>query len=206
MKVITLTSDADLEKYRHLTQKYIDVLLPLEYLKGSKVVVFRHSSGEICGGYVLVKEGPLRVLESIPDDQFAKINIDLTNVGEITGLWLDAKKADSLFCSVALWLNLYFTLIFSSFDGFVFAYTVKKTNLKKIYSTFKPTLLFQGQTKQLEGMDAPEVEAVKYISKRQAIFVPFRHKTFLIRRFTVVFRAMHLNLVRKYRHLVTSFS
>ncbi len=204
MKIKILTSNEDLETYRRLTEKYINVLFPLEYLKRSRVVVFRHGNGDICGGYVLVKSGPLRVLESIPDEHRAKIPIDISNVAEITGLWLDPKKADSIFCSVALWLTLYFGLLFSSFDGFVYAYTLKKSNLKKIYATFHPISLFEGLTKQLEGMPLPEEEAVEFVSKRQTIIAPFRHYKFLTRRITIVCRSMYLKGKRKYRRLVTS--
>ena len=204
VKIKTLTSDEDLDTYRHLAEKYINVLFPLEYLKRSKVVAFRHSDGGICGGYILVKSGPLRVLESIPDEQRAKISTDLSNVAEITGLWLDSRKADSLFCSVSLWLTLYFSLLFSSFDGFVYAYTLKKSNLKKIYATFHPVSLFEGLTKQLEGMPFPEEEAVEFVSKRQAVLVPFRHYKFLTRRVSIVCRSTYLKSLRRYRRFVTS--
>jgi len=189
MRIMLLTSDEDLESYRQLTEKYINVLLPLEYLQRSKVVAFRHANGELCGGYVLVQSGPLRVLESIPEDDFSQIFTDLSNVAEITGLWLDSKKSGTLFCSVALWLRLYFDLLFSSFDGFVYAYTLKKNNL-------------------LEWIRVPvkEVEAVEFVPKRQAILAPFRHHKFLTRRVTIVLRSLYVTVVRKCRRLLTSSS
>jgi hypothetical protein len=203
MRIKRLTSDEDLEIYRQLTDKYINVLFPLEYLKQSKVVVLRHKNGDICGGYMLVTEGPFRVLESIPDEQRAKISMDLSNVAEITGLWLDAKKADSLFCSAGLWITLYFAALFSSFDGFVYAYSTKKRNLKKMYASFGPVSLFEGETRQLEGMPLPEKEAVELVTKRQAALIPVKNLKFFTRRFTVVGRSISLRWMRRYRRLVT---
>jgi hypothetical protein len=203
MKIVTLTSDEDLETYRHLTQKYINVLFQLEYLKRSKVVAFRLRNGEICGGYVLVKNGPFRVLDSIPSEHRHTISTDLSNVAEITGLWLDSQKADNVFCSAILWLALYFGLLFSSFDGFVYAYSLKKENLKKLYSTFHPISLFKGLTIQQEGMIAAEEEAVEFVSKLQAGLAPFRQYEFLTRRITIVLRSMFVKSRRKYRRLKT---
>jgi hypothetical protein len=204
MRVKTLQLDKELDEYRYLTEKYIDVLLPLEYLKRSKVIVFRHSSGQICGGYTLVKHGTLRVLDSIPAEDRSKIPVDLSNVAEITGLWLDSKKANNSFCSIMFWLRLYVDLTFSSFDGFVYAYTLKKQNLKKTYATFRPITLFQGLTQQLEGMAAPEVEAVEYITKGSVARSPLLHYTFAPRRISVAIRTFKLSLKRKYRRAWTS--
>jgi len=195
MNIRTLTEIEDLEVFRTIAAEYIDVLLPLEYLQQSKVVVCSLPTGEFCGGYMLVPQGqfPLRVLDSIPDPEFARIETDLTNVAEITGLWLDAKKANTTFCSIVFWLKLYFDLATSGYDGFVYAYTLKKKNLAKIYSTFGPTSLFEGLTKQLAGMGEPAVEAVEYIDKGKVRAAPFSHFSFLSRRFNVAFKRICRN-------------
>ena len=196
MKIKILTASNDLEDFRHLTKKYIDVLLPIEYLKRSKVVSFCHQGGAMCGGFVLVKNEPLRVLESIPANYFAQIPIDLSNVAEITGLWLDSKKADNIFCSILFWLALYYNLSSSSFDGFVYAYALKKKNLRRIYATFCPVTLFEGLTKQLEGMASPEKEAVEFITKRKVRLAPFQHFKFFSRRFTLILKTFKRYVVR----------
>jgi len=195
MNIRTLTEIADLEVYRSLTAKYIDVLFPMEYLQQAKVVVCSTASGEFCGGYMLVPQGglPLRVLDSIPDDDLAKVQTDLANVAEITGLWLDAKKANTTFCSLVFWLKLYADLATSSYDGFVYAYTLKKRNLAKIYATFCPTTLFEGMTKQQDGMAQPELEAVEYIDKGKVRTAPFKHFSFVSRRFDIAFKRICQN-------------
>jgi hypothetical protein len=203
MRLKTLKTDEELDHYRHLTKKYIDVLLPLDYLKRSKVIVFRHRSGEICGGYTLVRHGTLRVLDSIPDEYRDDAPVDLSNVAEITGLWLDAKKARHNFCSILFWLRLYVDLVFSSYDGFVYAYTLKKKNLQKTYATFHPVTLFKGMTRQLEGMDAPEMEAVEFISRRSVALSPLRQYRFATRRISFALRSWRVSR-RRCRQLSTS--
>jgi len=195
MNIRTLTATEDLEKFRTITATYIDVLFPLDYLQQSKVVVCSLPSGEFCGGYMLVPQGklPLRVLDSIPNKDFAKIETDLSNVAEITGLWLDSKKANTTFCSIIFWFKLYLDLATSKYDGFVYAYTLKKKNLGKIYATFGPTSLFEGATKQLDGMEQPEMEAVEYIAKKKVRFAIFKHFSFLSRRFDVAFKRICRN-------------
>lgn len=187
-----LTCVEDLEAFRFEVEKYIDVLLPLEYLQRSKVVVCRHKkTGIFFGGYVIVKEGALRVLESIPEFDVSKVSVDLSNVAEITGLWLDPTKADTKFASFLFWLKLYTDLAFSRFDGFVYAYTLKKKNLQKIYGTFMPTVLFSGMTKKLIGMSEAEEESVEFIPKKRVVFAPVRHFSFVGRRLRMAFRAVY---------------
>ncbi len=182
MNIKTLTATEDLEKFRSTAAEYIDVLLPLEYLQRSKVVVCTTCDGSYCGGYMIVQKGPLRVLNSIPKEDYAKLTVNLDNVAEITGLWLDSTKTRSCFCSTAFWLKLYFDMAVSGYSGFVYAYTMKKKNLAKIYSTFKPTTLFRGETKQLEGMDNAEIEVVEHVNKLKVVFAPILHFNFLTRR------------------------
>ena len=185
MRIKTLSATEDLELFRKIAAKYIDVLLPLEYLQRSRVVVCCSKEGKYCGGYMIVQKGTLRVLDSIPEDKFSEIAVNLENVAEITGLWLDSSKTESCFCSTVFWLKLYLDLAFSKYTGFVYAYTMKKKNLAKTYSTFNPTTLFRGETKQLEGMDSPEIEVVEYVDKMKVITAPFRHFNFLVRRFNL---------------------
>jgi len=203
MRLKTLKSIEDLDHYRHTTEQYIDVLLPLEYLQQSKVVVFRHRSGELCGGYTLVRSGTLRVLNSIPDKHRKKITLDLSNVAEITGLWLDARKARHSFCSILFWLHLYVDLVVSPFDGFVYAYTLKKRNLKKTYSTFAPITLYEGETKQQEGMSGSEIEAVEFISKKSVVLSPLLQYRFATRRILFALRMLCCSLKRKSRQVLT---
>jgi hypothetical protein len=190
MNIRTLTEIEDLEVFRTLTAKYIDVLFPMEYLQQSKVVVCCLPTGEFCGGYMVVPQGdsPLRVLDSIPDDEFPKIKTDLSNVAEVTGLWLDSKKADTTFCSIIFWLKLFVDLSFSKYDGYVYAYNVKKKDIKRAYAPLGPVSLFEGATKQLDGMDEPELEAVEYLGRKNVRSAPFKQFPFLFRRFKVAFK------------------
>lgn len=207
MNIRTLTEIEELEKYRVLTEKYIDVLFPMEYLKQSKVVVCCLPTGEFCGGYMIVPQGdsPLRVLDSIPEEDFTKIETELGNVAEITGLWLDSKKAKTTFCSLVFWLKLYVDLASSRYDGFVYAYTHKKRNLAKIYSTFGPTTLFEGLTLQQDGMACPEVEVVQYIDKGKVRTAPYRQFSFVSRRFKFAIRGIFQNKFPILRPIRLSF-
>ena len=106
MKFRRIENVHELNHFQKLTQSYIDVLLPLEYLKRSKVIICENKHGEICGGFVIVMKGPFRVIDSIPEFDHESWKNKLKDTAEITGLWLDSdfsKRTSSL----KFWLKVY---------------------------------------------------------------------------------------------------
>ncbi len=181
MKFKLLSTDEDLERYRKITNGFIDVLLPLSYLKRSRVIAVVNKKNEIRGGFVLVMQGPFRTLQSIPK-RTDLINNALTgNLGEITGLWLDPRLRSAR-SSFKFWMRFYWEIISSGKSDFVYAYSLKKPKLGLIYKTAKPKVLFRGQTKLLEGMELPEKESVEIISMKRLALLPLTKPQFLLKR------------------------
>lgn len=186
MKFKILHTEEELNKFRHVTEKYINVLLPLEYLKRSRVVAYSRSDGVYCAGMVFVKKRPFRVLEQIPESAPNMLPVSEDYVFEITGLWLDEKLTDNKFASLFFSLKLYKEFLLRGKKGCVYAYSLKKRNLQKLYANAKPEVLFSGQTKLLDGMEFPELETVEFISRKNLILWPFRKPKMFIRRVKII--------------------
>ena len=181
MKFKLLSTDEELNQYRKITNGFIDVLLPLSYLKRSRVIAVVNKNNEIRGGFVIVMQGPFRTLLSIPK-KTERINQHLKgNVGEITGLWLDPRLG-SCRSSFKFWLRLYWELISSGKTDYVYAYSLRKPKLGRLYKAGRPKVLFRGETKVMEGMDMPERESVEILSMKRLALAPITSPTFLLRR------------------------
>ncbi len=181
MEFKKLKTDAELESYRHATHKRIDVLLPLEYLKQGDIFGLYNTNGTLCGGFAIINSGPLRVLNSIPDFSGIELDPELKHTAEITGVWL-GRGAHGTFSSLLFWLNIMKAVLFSKKKYFVYAYSLKKTNLEKIYSRANPMVLFRGETTMLPGMDSPELESVELIIKSQILPQAFKNLDFFTSR------------------------
>ncbi len=187
MKFRKLESDSELENYRQAIAPHIDVLFPLEYLKQGYVYGYYCDQGQLCGGFALITEGPFRVLESIPD--FEEFNLDphLKNTAEVTGVWLSSKNRTK-YCSLKFWIKLLSTILLNKKKYFVYAFSNKKTNLKKLYSKADPVTLFSGETKQLPGMDSADDETVQVILKSRILTQSLKHSDFFLKRISPRFR------------------
>lgn len=181
MKFKLLTTDEELDQYRKITNGFIDVLLPLNYLKRSRVIAVVNKNDEIRGGFVIVMQGPFRTLQSIPKKTDA-INEHLKgNIGEITGLWLDP-RLKSARSSLKFWLRLYWELISSGKSDYVYAYSLRKPKLGRLYKAGRPKILFRGQTKQMDGMSMPEKESVEIVNMKKLALAPLLNPKFLLGR------------------------
>src|SRR3989339_144322 len=183
MKFKTLKTDAELLSYSKTVAPHIDVELPLEYLKRSKVVACFDDEKNICGGFVIVKQGPFRVLESIPTAHSLATRLNRSSkVAEITGLWLSdnvTKKRESL----NLWLRLIWGMITSGKNKFTYAYSLKKPSVGKLYQAARPRVLFSGPTKILPGMPCADYESVEFFHLKNLLSCPFRRPDLFIKRF-----------------------
>jgi hypothetical protein len=184
MKFVTISTDKELIEYQALTAKYINVVLPLDYLKKSKVIALK-INGKIRGGFVLVTEGPFRVIDSIPSNYLSPKrmlkNILSHEILEITGLWLNPNIKDNQ-VSLIFWLNLYFQLLISRKKYCTYAYSLAKPKLGSIYKIANPRVLFSGKTNMQPGMSQPEEESVEIVSIKNIAIAPFSNPDFLLKK------------------------
>ncbi len=182
MKFKTLKTDIDLLTYSKTVAPHIDVELPLEYLKRSKVVACFDKHKNICGGFVIVKNGPFRVLDSVPvpHEKILRLN-NSSRVAEITGLWLSS-QVEKKRVSLKLWTHLIWGMITSGKSKFTYAYSLKKPSVGKIYQVTKPEILFRGLTKILPGMPSSDCESVEFFHLRNLLTCPFRRPDLFIKR------------------------
>ena len=181
MKFKTLKTEHELTLYSDLTYRYIDVRLPLEYLQRSKVIACFNNEGFICGGFVIVLEGPFRVITSIPNFNEQKWKPQLANCAEVTGLWLDNSYRYK-HTSIKFWLTVYFELLKTKKEYFTYAWSLKKPKLGEIYAHGNPVVLFQGETNILPGMDKPDHESVEIVKRKDLLLTPIFKPTFLLKR------------------------
>lgn len=185
MEFKLLTEESDLREYAELTYRFLDIRFPLEYLKRSRVRACVTPEGRILGGYMLVMEGPYRVVESLPEAVRAKeprFAPEVLNKGmEVTGLWMSpalrCRRTNLLF-----WLRMYYEMLTLGRKWLIYAYSLDKPGLGRLYSVAKPKVVFRGETKIQEGMPEPDAESVEVVSIFNLAKAPFTAPQFLLRR------------------------
>jgi hypothetical protein len=182
MKFRELNTDHELDNYRHAIHKHIDVLFPLDYLKQGQVFGLYTKENEICGGFAIITSGPFRVLSSIPEFDGFKMDYNLSETAELTGVWLSNINRNTN-ASLKFWLTLIYKILSSEKKYFVYAYTSDKTHLERIYSKANPVVLFRGETIMLPGMDAPEHESIEVLVKSRLFVQAIKNSDFFLKRF-----------------------
>lgn len=182
MKFRELTTDHELDNYRHAIHKHIDVLFPLEYLKQGQVYGLYTNKNEICGGFAIITQGPFRVLSSIPNFDGFNMDYNLSETAELTGVWLSNINRGTN-ASLKFWLTLIYKVLSSEKKYFVYAYTSDKTHLERIYSKVNPVVLFRGETIMLPGMNAPEHESIEVLVKSRLYIQALKNSDFFLKRF-----------------------
>jgi hypothetical protein len=182
-----ITNLRSLRSYQEKTASYIDVKFPMDYLQGSKVFAI-YKNSKMVGGYSIISNKPLRVVESLKDES-VKENLP-ANIAEITGLWMNKNVRSDY--SFYLWLHMFFEIMKDQNKHFVYAYSVKKKNLENLYSSFPKKVLYRGIVEQLEGMDGEDYESIELVSKKDIYLFPFYKFSFFRKRLvkslrTVVF-------------------
>lgn len=186
MKVKTLTSLGDLILFRDMTEEFLKIEYPIELLERSKVRALLDSNGVIRGGYILVMEGPFRVIESLPDlvretSKFTEEHV-LNETFEFTGLWLNpsvtSKRANFKF-----WSHIYLDICNSGKKYLVYAYGAHKKRLRELYQTINPNVIYEGPTKIQPGMQYEEVESVELASVNFIKWAIFHRGDFFVKKF-----------------------
>ncbi|MBT8340199.1 MAG: hypothetical protein HKP58_07670 [Desulfatitalea sp.] len=180
MKLRALKTEEELEWYRRSAHQYIDVLFPLEYLQRSRVVACLDDTGSICGGFIIVLEGPFRVLEQIPGGETVDLPIKTEKTAEITGLWR-TKSWCKKHGSASLFIRLGFEIFRSRKKYFIYSYTLRKPHLGEIYSFVNPKVLYQGDV-FLPGMDAADEESIEVFTVWNCLAALFRSPAFILPR------------------------
>lgn len=177
LKIRKIGTTDELYDYIEKTSDQIGVRFPIEYLEKARVVgIFM--DGKLLGGFAIVPGKNLRVLESIKDK---KKNIQIPeNVSELTGLWLD--ESIRSFFSTRLWIHIYFDILTHENQYFVYSYSLKKKNLRKLYDNFPKQVIYRGLIEKLPGMEEDDYESIELISKKDVLFFPFKNFDFFIRR------------------------
>ena len=180
-----LKDEHSLQRYITLTEKFLSIRFPMEYLKKSKVVACIDDEGEIAGGYMIVLKAPFRVVDSLPDsilEHHSHLHsMDQDSMIELTGLWLSPKVTHKI-TVFTFWLRLYWDIVRTKKKYIVYAYSLKKSALGKIYSVANPTILFRGMTKMQPGMKEPEEESVELVQIPKATLIPVINPQFFVKK------------------------
>jgi len=179
--MIKINCDQELIKYRDIIKDRIDVCFPIDYLKQGKVYGLYNFQGEILGGFSIISQGPFRVLNSIPNFKHLEIDPKLKYTAEITGLWLKSSE-DAKCASLKFWIYFIIKMLTTRKKYFVYAYSSKKSNLRKLYAKANPIQLFEGETLLQPGMKETECESVELIIKKKLLIQIFCHVRFFIKR------------------------
>ncbi len=162
---VVLTKDSELREFQEHVKQQINIEFPLQYFKQGFIRAFKNSKGKMVGGYALILKGPFRTLESIKCHKAAS-SLDPAETMEVTALWLDRSLRSGI-SSTQFWLK--FSRDVATRPGkkyCVYAYDLHNEKLKKLYSMASPTVLYRGETKQLEGMTSSALESIEVASSR----------------------------------------
>ncbi|RZA08020.1 MAG: hypothetical protein EOP11_06120 [Proteobacteria bacterium] len=185
MAFVVLKEESDLKEYAALTNRFLSIQFPLEYLKRSRVTAYVDENDRILGGYMLVLEGPYRVVDSLPDEARAReprFAADKLHQGfEVTGLWMSPAVRDRR-TNLLFWLRMYKDMLTLGRKWLVYAYSLDKPGLGRLYSVAKPSVVYRGETKMQEGMPEPDAESVEVVSIFNLARAPFIAPQFLLRR------------------------
>ena len=180
-----LKDDRELELFRDYAERYISVRFPLDYLQKSKVVAYYSEEGRMCGGYAFVLKPPFRVIESLPEfvrkRSEALRKVSMESLFEFTGLWLSPEIRCRRIAS-RFWFQIYRDILTLGKSHFVYAYSLDKPALGKLYSICRPDVIFQGETKILAGMKRAENESVEMSSLARVAVAPLLRPQLLTRR------------------------
>jgi hypothetical protein len=174
----------DAKKYQQITTRKVNVELPLSYLRRCKTYVVTDKDENFLGGFAMVMEGDLRSFASLPSLSYLPRSIDRWDVCELNGLWISSELKRSPFSAI-FWVFLLFKLFSSRKKYFTYTYSFEKKNLQALYSKVYPTVLYRGETKMLEGMDAPDFESIELVGKLGLIRGILSNPMFFIKRFRV---------------------
>lgn len=162
-----LTDEKDLKTFAKKCAQKLDLEYPLSYLKRAKVRAFYNKYNVMVGGYILAFQGPFRVIESLPDEVYENSPWTKKEIQdkcyEVTGLWLD-KKVLKKRTNFLFWVTMYKDMVLNNKKYFVYAYDVEKNYLKSLYAIVHPEVIYEGETKVMEGMNKPCVESIEIAS------------------------------------------
>lgn len=172
-----INSSQGFASYIENVERYIGVRFSEDYL--SRGLIFgMFKNGELVGGYSIIVDGPLRVVESL---KHKPERIEHTSdMAEITGLWLDRRFAKKY--SIRLWVHMLYGVVRSRKTRFIFAYTLKKDHLKKLYAPIRTVIVYRGKIDKIKGMPEDDYESIEIVRRRDVFLFPFCNPGFVGRR------------------------
>lgn len=167
LRLERLKTYEDLTHFQEEASHFVDVNLPLHYLRNGKVValVSRKSQKKVMHGGFVISHRALRSIMQIPsaDKEIVqeKFTRRIRRSFEINGLWIDKKTTPGAL-AIAIWLALAYEMFRMGLRGryyFIYSYDASKKHLATLYSVFRPVQIYAGRVMMLEGM-ADEADEV----------------------------------------------
>lgn len=170
------------------TARRIQVELPLDYLRRSKVVALTSRDGKrILGGFVIADNGPLRALEQLPEgwvESHEYLKSRRQACFEVNGFWLNHLEAPSS-ARISLYGACFAQIARQALRGkyyFVYAFDAEKRALEEMFACFQSVRVFEGEVKALPGMSGPGREIVEVCSLPRLILSAAKRPGYLLGR------------------------
>lgn len=186
---VKLKDKKDVDYFKKRAFELIGVDYPDYYFEQGFIRAFRNTDDEIVGGYAVITEGPLRTVSSLPDRSL--LEEDEEDLMEITALWLEPEIKNG-FPSLVLWLTFSRDVyVQKSKKYMIYAYDLDNEKLGKLYRLARPTEIFRGTVKMLEGNFYENQEIIEIASRLNVGLLPitafpnllsktiFKRKTFI---------------------------
>ncbi len=151
---------AELGVFQHYALKYIGVAFPLNFLECSDVYAGFNEQGLMCSGFLLSHdEKSFRAIAGIPDGQCAATAQELSQMTEVSGLWID-KEWRSMKQGVHIADAIIKALQSGERPLGLLTYSSSNKGLEKLYGLLDGKVLYRGEVRMLEGMSKPDHETV----------------------------------------------
>lgn len=170
LKSKILKDEFELKYFKKRAFELIGVNFPDSYFEQGFIRGIYYKN-RIIGGYALITNGPFRTVRSLPDH--LDHGLMDSELFEITALWVEPKITSGI-PSCYLWYH--FSKDILSLRGkkyTIYAYDLCNTKLGKLYSFAKPTEIYRGTVKMLEGNDKENEEIVEIASRYRVGLLPF---------------------------------
>lgn len=175
-----VVADPGMQKsYLARTYEMLAVDFPNEYVERADILTFLDQKNGLCGGVMLVSQGPFRSIESIPPEARMAHRTLASNsdIAEINGLWLEP-EINTPVLSIAFWRLIIGRLIESQKSRFLFTYDESNTRMKLLTDWLNPTTLYSGETLPLPGMNSTSQETISLVDVEpiQVLLEKIRHR------------------------------
>lgn len=162
----TLTEESDINEYLQRFEGYVQVKLPYDYTRRSRIVA-AYKGNRMVAGYMLVTRPDFRSLMFVPDEvreQHEFFQNDQYEMMEVNGLWIGAgvRRASDQF---RIWLHMLRDVFLCRKKYVLLMADMRNTNIGRIHALMGSNEIYQGPPLLMAGSKTHSIIRVGYTTR-----------------------------------------